>query len=337
MARAAWILGSPAADGALILFPGMLLFPLFWSASESFLFVWMTLFTLVAIDSGHAYSTVWRTYFRGEERRSSAVYWLTPLAVVAVMTLWFACGLPHAWKFVLYATMFHHFRQYYGMLRWYERLNGRTCSVSELFLYGLAITPFVLLHFRTEPRLHLITYYSAQNLFLFPNPEAWRIGLGAYAALWAAWIGFEAHLYSKGVREWNRLLAVFAPSALAAVCFLWGTNVATLVLPMVVNHGIPYFSVLSLSLGRLDPKRYRTLAWAAGIIVGSAVVFGGFANLLSVLAFTTVKDYVTRPVGFWESAALAVYLLPRFCHYILDGYIWTGRHREAKIVYALSR
>lgn len=336
MARSRWILGSFGADGAAILFPGALALPLAWALSDTPLFVGLTLLALVAVDSGHAYSTVWRTYFRSEERRSSAVYWAVPLGIVAVMTAWFASGIPHAWKFVLYLTMFHHFRQYYGMLRWYERLNARTCRASGLFLYGLAILPFALLHVRPEPRLSLITYYSAENLFIADAPAVWSAGLKVYAALWCAWLAFEARLWARGVREPNRLLAVFAPSALAAYCFLYGTDVATLVLPMVFNHGVPYYAVLSLSLNRLDPERYRTLAWTVLLIVASGAVFGAVANMLSILTLSLPRDYTVQPVRLWEAAALAAYLIPRFGHYLLDAYIWTGRHREAKVVYGLS-
>lgn len=331
----AWILGSPAKDGALILFPGLLWAALFpFAPEESVLIGALAFFAVVIVDGGHVYATLWRTYFRGVERDSSPIYWQTPLAIVAVMTAWFAFGLPRAWSFVVYATLFHHFRQYYGMLRWYERLNSRACRISEFFLYALTITPFVLLHFRPEPALRDIMLYAHDDLFLTPDPRLWGIGLGVMAILWSAWAGFEASQFVDGKREWNRCLAIFAPAALAAYCFLWAKDAKAMILPLMINHGVPYFTVVALSLRRLEPRRYTALAWVAGMVVASAAGFALLETALERNVLTIDNAYVTYPLGFWNSLLLGLYLIPLLSHYVLDAYIWTGRHREARIVYA---
>ena len=328
-----WILGSGAKDLLLILGPGLLAVPFFRLLPPSFLLTVLAFLTFVVIDTGHVYTTVWRTYFRDEGRTSSRIYWVATLAIVLLMTPWFALGLPYAWSFVVYATMYHHFRQYYGMLRWYERLNGRACRVSEGLLYFLTIFPFVLMHFRPEPALQTMAMYAEHDVFLMQNPTVWRAGLWLLAAAWCGWLGFETSLWIDGKREPNRLLAVLCPSALACVCFLTGVDVVTLILPMLVNHGVPYFAVMTLSLNRIQPRRYSSLVWTAALIVGSATLFGlmeyGYENLVIDID----NRYTFRPIGFWQSALLGVYLVPLFCHYVLDAYIWTGKHREAKLVY----
>jgi len=120
---------------------------------------------------------------------------------------------------------------------------------------------------------------------------------------------------------------------LANVCFLTGVDPVTLILPMLVNHGVPYFAVMSLSLKRLEPKRFKSLAWTGAAIVATAAGFGLFEYGYENLVIDIDNRYTFRPIGFWQSALLGVYLVPLFCHYVLDAYIWTGKHREAKLVY----
>lgn len=332
---ARWILGDEVADGALILFPGVLWAAAFPLLPEKSAAVGLLAFFAVAIvDAGHVYATLWRTYFRPEERSSSPIYWIAPLAVVAVVTGWFALGLPKVWSFVVYATLFHHFRQYYGMLRWYERLNGRTCRVSEGFLYLLLALPFALMHVRPEPALKDLMLYAKDDIFLAPNEAAWRTGLWLLAAVWAAWAAFEARLLARGVRELNRLLAVLAPAALSAWCFLKGKDAFSMILPLMIAHGVPYFAVVGLSLRRLDRRRFASTAWTLGLLAATAGGFGLLEWGLEEWALDINNAYVSSPIGFWNSLLLAAYLAPLLCHYILDGYIWTGRHREAKLVYA---
>lgn len=329
-----WILGSGTLDFLWILSPGLLAAPLlFVLPGPSVLLAALGFLIYVVIDTGHVYTTFWRTYFRGEERASTPMYWIAPLAIVLVMAAWFALGLPHAWAFVVYATLYHHFRQYYGMLRWYERLNGRACRPSQLFLYALTVYPFLLMHVRPDERLRELFLYVRGDVFLLPSPQLWEAGLWVLAGLWCAWIAFEVSLWSNGTRELNRLLAVLCPSALACVCFLTGSNAATLILPMLVNHGVPYFAVMTLSLRRLEPRRYRSLAWTALLVVASAAAFGFGEWLYETNAIEVSNRYLTERIGGWRSLLLGLYLVPLFCHYVFDAYIWTGRHREAKKVY----
>ncbi|MBI4346593.1 MAG: hypothetical protein HY553_07040 [Elusimicrobia bacterium] len=329
-----WILGSGTLDFLWILGPGLLAAPLlFGLPGASVLLTVLGFLIYVVVDTGHVYTTFWRTYFRGEERRSSPMYWAVPVGIVLIMAPWFALGLPHAWAFVVYATMYHHFRQYYGMLRWYERLNGRPCRTSQLFLYALTVFPFLLMHLRPDERLRELSLYVQGDVFLRPSPALWTAGLWLLAALWGGWLAFEAALWMKGTREPNRLLAVLCPSALACLCFLRGSTAATLILPMLVNHGVPYFAVMTLSLRRLDPRRYRSAGFTALLIVASAAAFGFGEWLYETNAIEVSNRYQAERIGAGQSLLLGLYLVPLFCHYVFDAFLWTGRHREAKTVY----
>ena len=334
--RRGWILGSFGWDAALILFPGLLAAAVVWLAPEgSVPSVWMAFAAIIFIDTGHQYVTLWRTIFRRQERTSHPIYWVTPFLILLGMTAWFWLRLPYAWAFVVYVTVYHHIRQYYGMLRWYERLNGRRRVASESFLYALSVLPFVLLHVRPLPAMGMRGLYTDQDLFLAPHPGLYRIGLVIYGAVVAAWLLYELALWRRGVREINRSLAVLAPAVVQGGCFLLGRSLATIVVPLLIAHGIPYLAIISLSLTRVDPRGFRTLAKAAAVVLASVVVFGLMEWVYEERWLVISNAYVHAPIAWLQGVLLAVYLVPPLSHYVFDAHIWTGKHREAKLVYAL--
>jgi hypothetical protein len=329
----AWILGKSYLDSLLILFPGLAGAALSRGlAADSTAFLLYAFFAVTLIDSGHVYTTVWRTIFRREERRSHPIYWLAPLLVFTGAALWIWCRAPYLWTFVVYATVFHHITQFYGFLCWYQRLNTRTCWISRGLLYALLILPFLLLHVRSFPAQKIILYADRDILF-FPHSGLLHAGLIGYGLVAAAWLVFEVRLLLRGIHEWNRMLAILGPALLYAWCFLRGRSTEEIILPLLLAHGIPYMAVMGLSLTRLNPSRFGSMAVACGAVIATAAVFGSLEWLYEEYVVDVSNDYLWIPTSLGYGLLVGAYLVPTLCHYIFDGRIWKGRHREARLIY----
>ena len=323
-----WILGSPWRDAAWILFPGPLaIAALFLFAAPSRGLSLAFLIGFAFIDSGHVFTTAWRTFLRAEERRSSALYWAVPLGVAVSVGLWHGFGLPRLGSFVTYATVFHHIRQFYGMLRWYEKLNGRRRPASAWFLYALCAAPLALFHVKPGA----FSALSPGDLFLAPMPRVYAAGLLVYAGLAAAWLAYEARLAASGAPEWNRVAAVGGPALVYGLGLL-APSPERLLFPMIVAHGIPYFAVMHQSLRRLDPAGYPSPLKAAAVLAATAIVLGGADSLVDQAFIGPMQGGATH---LWNTLLVCLTLTPVLSHYALDAYIWRAGHRDGRTVYAL--
>ena len=333
-----WILGNFRRDALWLLLPGVvaiaLSFGYDWRVGaggsiEQLLYV---VLVLALIDNGHVYSTVWRTVFRPGELRTHWIYWVAPLFVFALFTVWIALSVPYLWAFVFYVAWYHHLRQYYGIARWYQKLNGRFCRWTTRFLYVLLVLPFILFHLRGEPGWY---FRSAQEFFAVDWPLAFQIGLVVYGVVLAAWLIFEVRLWFTGVREVNRLLSVGAPAFVYAVCLLFGSSMLEVFFPMLVAHGVPYLAIIALSMRRVQPARYSN-AWSVAVLLLITALLAG--ALVYTLENEWVEELVstnaTPVTGLLGAAGIALMLTPLFCHYIWDAFIWKGTHRDAARFYA---
>lgn len=179
--QAMWILGSFKKDALFFYLPGgiaMLLTVVFPHLGESSL--WYAFIATGLIDSGHVYTTFWRTLFHPEEFRSRKAYFILPVCFFFIFALWFKLGAQYLWSFVVYATLFHHIRQVYGVSKWYQVLNKKSDLISDKFLYLLAVFPMFAYHFRPGVPAN---YYSSQDLFLSSNPSLFQGLLVIYALI----------------------------------------------------------------------------------------------------------------------------------------------------------
>ncbi len=90
-----WIFGRAWPDLLFVLFPGMIAILLLLLVSEvSLTYVVLAFFAATFLDTGHVYTTVWRTFFRKKEVTCSKLYWIAPLCVFFGFSLWSFAGLP---------------------------------------------------------------------------------------------------------------------------------------------------------------------------------------------------------------------------------------------------
>ena len=327
---AAWIFGSAGRDFCALNLGGLAAFAFVWLAPLDAAWAGPVLFFCMAtIDTGHMYSTVWRTHFRIEELKSTKLYWGAPLTVFLVALVWITARVPYLLTAVLYATIYHHMRQYYGVVRWYEKLNRRFSGASKFFIHALFALPLLAAHF--NPR-GISQIFNTGDLLLYPHPGLYAATTTIYLTVLAAWLAYEITTWTRGHREPNRALAIGLPMLFTGVGCYFGRSTPQILLPLVCTHGVAYFSLMALSLERLEPKRYPSVGIPfAGIVAFAAVA--GYSALYFEERFMDA-GYSTEALTFNEATVMALLLVPTVCHYLFDAWIWTGRHREARIVFA---
>lgn len=328
MKASSWIFGSPTKDFTfLYLFSPLCLLITFISPNlgdESLLFA---ILATAWIDSGHVYTTIWRTYWNKEERNSHPKYIWTPLLVFIFFFVLFILKIKWVWPLVAYATLFHHIRQNYGVLRWYENINQRQDKKSHFFLYALSILPMIIFHFRLDAPQR--GYFSSQDVFLYPDFKLNQISLILWVHAVVFWLMNEFKLYRSGKRELNRFLSVAMPAVMYGTCFMLGKTLTQILFPLLFLHGISYLALISHSLTRTQAEKFKTYARTFLIVGVSAVIFGSLEawSEENLLVFRIEK---LTPI---TSAALALYLTPLFSHYIFDSWLWKKTHREAALIY----
>ncbi len=283
------------------------------------------LLAMGVIDSGHVYTTMWRTWLHKEEVVTDKLYILFPIAFFFLFTLWFYFELPYLWAFVVYSTLYHHTRQVYGFSKWYQKLNKRQDPESDRYLYFFAYFPMVIYHFRPGATAN---YYTEQDLFLYPQPVLRNFLLYFYLMVALTWGYREWKLWRSGVREGNRIFSVAFPGAVYAYCFLVGVTVTQVLFPLLFLHGVAYFGVMGQSMSRTQ-KRFAREGVAILIVLVTAVIFG----LMESWAEENVIETVLGDRPLLNSVIIGLSLTPLYCHYAFDAMIWKKNHRESHLVF----
>ncbi len=322
-----WILGSPLKDISLFYLCGLFIFFASGILAASPL---LTAFTFVIagfiIDSGHGYLTFWRLRWRD---RSSRIKGLVAfLAIFLICFAWLSSPLKGFFSMVLYFTIFHHVRQFHGMTRWYEKLNGRFRSASSFFVLSLSLLPIVAFHFRGTP----ISLFGVDEFFIIQNPSLFAMTSLLWISIMLFWIIQEFKIYRcERAVEWNRVSSILFPALITAVCGFWGRDIFQVIFPLLVVHGLTYLSVIAYSI----PIESRT--WSPRKAWGLAVLFllalGLWEASLSELIET--NNYLQLPAADWTTRLLiAAVIAPALWHYVLDGFLWKSSDPYTRRIYA---
>lgn len=327
-----WIFRSWRLDIAWLIVPGLigLILSQFIQKGSPALYPYY-FFTYAIVDGGHIWLTHLRTYGSRAERTSTTRYYWVPLLVFGLFSTWYFLGIPYIWSFIFYNTVFHHVRQYYGVNRWYQKLSGRPDTYSNYFLYALLYLPFLLFHFRDDVN---VKYFSSQDLLNYPSAELFQIFLPIYFAVFIAWMIYELYLYTRGVREWGRLLSILMPTALSGFCFLGGKNGIEIIFPMTLAHGIAYMGLIGLSLQRTQKERYQTWKSVAAVIAGTCILLGGYHFWMEEHWVDFDWPYTHLAPTIFMALLVGAHATAVITHYIFDAYIWSGKHREAALVFS---
>lgn len=304
-----WILGSRNKDILFFFLPGLLglllsfLFKDFIPVAILPIYLFMV-FSL--IDSGHVYTTLWRTPMKRN-------YLLVAALIFSLSASLYYWRHDWLWKTVVYLTLFHHLRQNYGMTRWYQRLNKRMCRVSNFFFYALTLIPILFFHFRQNVTHH---YYTDDDLILMDSPFVQKILLVIYFFIFSGWIFFELRLMARGISEWNRLTLQAFYFVLYGACFFFGENGVQILIPLLLVHGLTYFAVMSETLK--TGSRFKSFYFALFVILVTALVFGCIETYFEEYHI----DFKPASPTLIGSIGVGLYLTPLIFHYFLDSIIW---------------
>lgn len=317
-----WIGTTKSWDLGWLYFPGLLAIILAWLLPESEHSASSLIFAFVALgllDSGHVYATIWRTYLHKKEFQRSRIYLYAPALFFGVFFFWSFFSWPFLGAFVVYITIFHNFKQLYGVNAWFQKLNSTAHKSDRRDFYFLTLAPVVLAHLR--PDFPAIAYYSGQDFFWAPHPLIYQAGLFSYLVLLLAWI------YQQWARDkvvfFPRILAFLFPAFLYSACFLLGKNLAQVLFPLVVSHGLAYLGILSVSLPKISNFTSKKALIA---LFGTAIFLGS-------LEFFLEDEFWNRSNPYFAITS-ALLLTPLFCHYLFDSFLWKRSHPEASQIYS---
>ncbi len=323
-----WIFGSLRRDLLFLALPGFvsLSIALTGALQENVIYYF---FALAFADSGHIYTTLWRTYAHPAERQRSMMYLWVPVGVTLTFFAWSYFRIPFMWSFVVYATIHHNLKQFYGITKWYEVINRRTVKWSGGFAKALMIIPVVFYHFRSTS---VEGFYASGDTLLYPNRFLLNVSLLIYAAVILAWIGCEIREWQRGFRDYNRIGAIAFCAALYGGAFGFGTSVPQVLYPLVIAHGTGYMALMALAVRRTRPLKFSDFKINLFIMASTAMAFG----LLEHLVERREIVFEGATTSALQSLIIGLYLIPLFSHFIFDRYLWRKNHWESRLVYELE-
>lgn len=326
-----WIFGSTRKDLFFLVLPGLLTAGLvhifhpqgLWDEALAF-------FALAFCDSGHVYTTFWRTYANARERNRTTLYWTVPVLVFLFVAIWAYFNMIGLWTFIIFATVFHNYRQFHGILKWEQKINGDKDPWQARFLLALLILPFALFHFR-DIDMEFVLHGAVLH---FPNQIILQFGLVAYGVVLAAWVLKVLRSTFQGTSSAPVTLAVMIPSFLYGISFLVGDTIGEILYPLVVAHGFAYMGLMSLTLKRTEIPWRKEFAWWLVIIIGTAFMFGLLEAQFEDWFLPLAEK--TSAADFTLAFLMGIYLTPLLSHYIYDGWLWKSNHHEAALIYKNS-
>jgi hypothetical protein len=323
-----WIFNDLRKDSLWLYLPGLIALALSWSLPSTDSSVAFLIYAFLAkefFDSGHVYTTLWRTYLNPVERARTRIYLYAPIVLFLFFFSWGFLQLPYLGALVVYATIYHNVRQFFGISKWYQRLNGKFRRYSDYFLYFNCWMPFLIAHFRMDFVWN--SYYSPQDIFRWPNEQIFQVLMVIYFAGILAWLGYEISIARKHP-EWNRILAIAFPSLLYGIAFIRGRTAMEMIFPLVVAHGVGYFALMSFALNKTQ-ERFFNFRKAVVLILVTALFFGVLEAY-----YEDLLDLSTPAVSGTMAFLIAIYLTPLFCHYYFDSFLWKAQHPDAKSIYS---
>lgn len=346
-----WIY-RPGADLLFIIGPAFLVTALFLllpaGVAGAEVSPWMWLLLVAGIDVAHVYSTLWRSYFDGEERRKYGplLFWIPVLAYLVGVALHMVGPLLF-WRLMAYLAVFHFIRQQYGFLSLYARHQNRPAWERRLDAATVyAATLYPLLHWHTHlPRpFH---WFVEGDFLALPYPWLAQVGSVVYALLLAAYLGKEAYLTLQG-RPFNLpknlILLGTVLSWYIGIVYLEGDLAFTAT--NVIAHGIPYMALVWFYGKKKHAKRTqdsllkRVFRWYylpifVGVLIALAYVEEGFWDALvwrDHLHLFPWAEALPQLMRHGElSLVVPLLAVPQVTHYVLDGFIWKIRRPDGDL------
>lgn len=291
----------------------------------------LALFVGVMIDNAHVYATAWRSWFdKNEMKRSKRFHFLTLLFVFLAIFTWCAAGIPWFWSFVLYFTVFHHVRQYYGVHRWSLALNHNKGPNAATELYAFTILPFIGYHFRSD--ISYQGFFSDNDMWLFPNETLLTV---VYFLLAMFIVSFFYKIFrQRNSFSWPVFSTVIFPLIINIFCFLITKDFFVALLPILAIHGMTYFHLSSLA-----QRKVRQGFWHNSPMLGLMLIIFvsglfGVGEAWLTDSQIDVIDSESYKGNFLMAFGVAIVTTPAIYHYIVDSVLWKKTHPDFKTIMA---
>ena len=326
-----WIFGRSYLDILFLVVPGYIALVLtfvFGNGSPAYVII-ASFLIWTLIDSGHVYTTIWRTYAHPAELKSNREYFYMPFVIIFSVACWLYFRIPYFWSFIVYYTLYHNIRQFYGITKWYQKLEGAKSPWPGRFVYILTLLAFLSFTFREID----ITMYTPHDFLMFPNLLLFQISQGAFFICFVIWLLYEVFTF-KTSRRIGRFFSILTPALCYGVGLIWGHNELQILGGIIAAHGIGYWGLISIAANKTRPSYFKNLWIALLIIILTAVSFGlleGRVEEYTLAIFT----YTSQPkLNFIACLAVGASLTPLLLHFYFDAKIWTHKHREANLIFS---
>lgn len=313
-----------------------------WLSEGGALPAWGWVAFVLAIDVAHVHTTLFRTYFDGEElRRRRALYLGAPIACYALGVALHLSSERAFWRALAYVAVAHFVRQQVGWVAIYRALSGERSRLDRVLddalIYAAAGWPLLYWHAHA-PRA--FRWFVEGDFVTAPWLAAALGPLGAvYAALAALYVARTVQRAARGAPlNLGKHVVVGATAATWYVGIVATHSDFAFTVTNVVVHGVPYMALLfaySRERAREAPRALVARLLAGGLLTFLAVV------LAIAFAEEMLWDRLVwhdRPGAFGGgdldapllgplARALVVPLLavPQATHYMLDAVLWRRR------------
>ncbi len=324
-----WIFGAFSFDFFFLLMPGPFILLASLSPYQTPAINKLLLFICFAtFDSGHVYTTFWRTWLHPQERKRLKVYFWGPIGLITFFTLYLWLGIPYLWSLVLYTTVYHYVRQIQGFYRFYGQGLPLKARWEEYLFIAMILSPFIAFHFNKWEKS--FSLYSENDLFFYPSETLYQLTLILILFLQTIWICRQLyHWYHRTLNK-SQTLYQLSFSWFYNGLFLSGLFSPEIILmALVTSHALPYEILITKSLIRTRPFAFMKKVKITIFIVSlTALIGGGTEFFLEAQIIDTSNSYLYSPLSFPKAFLCALYLTPLFCHFLADALIWRRKHPE---------
>ena len=322
-----WIFGSFQLDFLGLFLPGYigLIFVALLS-DQAMAVVVLGFIAVVLIDSGHVYTTFLRGPFFKNKNNFKTLSSL--FGIFIFLFTWLILKIPYFWSFIVYYTLFHHIRQYVGLIKWYNKLDHYYDSCLILFFYASVLVSMLLFH--VNPNETQLFYSYPGDIKYIPSDKLFKLLLVIQLLIWAIYFFYACYLFLfKKVKPYkSHLFFVFAILFYFLVC-LSNRQSPLVLVPILFAHGIPYILLIIHSKEKLQitTSKFKIIFLVLGFALMAALIEFGLQQ--SVIQF----EYLASP-DILPKVFLALFLTPLIFHYVIDGYIWKSKHFLAEKIYS---
>ncbi len=306
--------------------------------------LWLWLVLVVAIDAGHVYSTIFRTYFNRDELRKRQILYVTiPLFSWIVGCLIYTMSALMFWRVAAYLAVFHFVRQQYGFMMIYARKEYNFSTyyklIDKLAIYLSTLYPLIYWHCHNRS----FNWFIEGDFIIAEIPSYINnIAATLYVLILLIYIIKEIITGYK-LRHFNiaKNLLLFSTALSWFVGIIAFDNDLIFTLTNVISHGVAYYALIWIFCHNQNKfKDYRNdyikpllaklfepraiILYVAIIVMIAFLEEALWDKMLwhqnfRLFSFLPFDFNLSKQTLSWLVPLLA---LPQITHYILDAFIW---------------